>query len=46
MNESTASCKELLSKTMNVLSPEMVAVMLMAVQRQNLELSIENAVMR
>ena len=31
---------------MNVLSPEMVAVMLMAVQRQNLELSIENAVMR
>ncbi|KIJ34761.1 hypothetical protein M422DRAFT_263114 [Sphaerobolus stellatus SS14] len=46
MHEPTASCDRLILKTMNVLSPDVVAVMLMAVQRGNLELSVRYGVQR
>ena len=46
MNEPTASCNELLSKTTKALSPEIIGIMLIAVQRQNVEISIKRAVER
>ncbi|KXN80862.1 hypothetical protein AN958_07084 [Leucoagaricus sp. SymC.cos] len=46
MHEAGKRCTELLEKTANALSDDVVAVMLLAVQRGNLELSVKRAVKR
>ncbi|KXN82137.1 hypothetical protein AN958_03191 [Leucoagaricus sp. SymC.cos] len=46
MHEAGKHCTELLEKTANALSDDVVAVMLLAVQRGNLELSVKRAVKR
>ena len=44
MHEAGKSCTELLEKTANALNDNIVSVMLLAVQKGNLELSIRVAV--
>ena len=44
MHEAGKHCTELLEKTANTLNDDMISVMLLAVQRTNLELSINVAV--
>jgi hypothetical protein len=46
MHEKGQQCTELVEKTANELSGAVVAIMLLAVQKDNLELSIKQAVQR
>ena len=46
MHEAGNCCTELLNKTANAMSDDVLSVMLLAVQRGNLELSISFAVSR
>jgi hypothetical protein len=46
MHKSSQKCTELVETTANELSSDIVAAMLMAVQKENLELSIKQAVRR
>jgi hypothetical protein len=46
MHKHDQKCTELLEKTVNQLSGSVVALMLLAVQKDNLELNIKDAVRR
>ena len=46
MHEAGKSCTELIEKTANALNDNAISVMLLAVQKGNLELSINRAVMK
>lgn len=46
MHEPSSRCEKLIAETMDTLKPEAVILMLLAVQKGNLELSIRSAVKR
>jgi hypothetical protein len=46
MHKPSQKCTDLIEKTANELSGDIVAVMLMAIQKENLELSMKQAVRR